>query len=110
MPKLQILRPAVQMARNRTPILAPARPGVVDRVRGSTGVRDRERIRTRDEGQCQQCKREGREHINIGVDVDHIKPLWKGGSDDDSNKELLCDEHHKAKSALEARERARLGL
>lgn len=107
--KLRILMSGLQPARSRQPVMAPARPGVVDRVRGSTGVRDRERIRKRDEGQCQACIRERREHISIGVDVDHIKPLWDGGSDDDSNKELLCDEHHKAKSALEARQRARLG-
>lgn len=104
--KLRILKTAVRMAGQRSLAPAPDRPEATERVRGSKGVKDRERIRERDEGQCQQCKREGSAHIRIGAEVDHIVPLWKGGSDDDSNKELLCDEHHLAKSRREAAERA----
>ena len=106
--KLRIHKAAVRMAGQRALKRVPDQPEATERVRGSRGVKDRERIRARDAGQCQQCKREDRQHIRIGTEVDHIKPLWKGGSDDDDNKELLCDEHHKAKSKRETVERARL--
>lgn len=103
--KLQTLKPRLQAARSRLPVLATARPDVVERKRGSAGVRDRERIRRRDCGLCQECKRNGR--VAMGAAVDHIVPLWKGGSDDDANKELLCAPCHDVKSAREARERVR---
>lgn len=103
--KLTTLKPRLGGTGSRVATLAPIRPDTVPRVRGWKGVQDRNRIRARDGGQCQQCKREGREHIGLGVAVDHIVPLWKGGSDDDSNKEMLCKEHHDAKSAREAAER-----
>lgn len=62
------------------------------RKTGGSAVKDRERIRARDKGLCQACLRSGR--ITIGDDVDHIVPLSSGGSDDDSNKELLCRSCH----------------
>jgi 5-methylcytosine-specific restriction protein A len=109
MPKLQTLKPRLQAAGNRLATLAPVRPDTVQRKRGYAGVKDRQRIRARDNGLCQQCRREGR--ITIGYPVDHIVPLWKGvergGTDADSNKETLCDPCHDAKSAREAAERAR---
>ena len=102
--KLQTLKPRLQAASGRLPVLSPARPDVIERKRGSAGVRDRDRIRRRDCGLCQECKRNGR--VAMGAAVDHIVPLWKGGSDDDVNKELLCTPCHDVKSAREARERA----
>lgn len=105
MAKLQTLRPSLQQAGNRVAMLPTQRPDTVERKRGSAGVRDRERIRARDCGLCQECKRNGR--TSIGAAVDHITPLWNKGSDDDSNKELLCQPCHDAKSAREAKERAR---
>ncbi len=76
----------------------------VERKRGSAGVRDRAKIRARDMGQCQECKRQGRSQL--GHVVDHKTPLHMGGDDLDSNKELLCNECHDAKSAREAGARA----
>jgi 5-methylcytosine-specific restriction protein A len=108
MPKLQTLKPRLQAAGNRLATLTPVRPDTVQRKRGWAGVKDRERIRARDCGLCQECRRQGR--VSVGTVVDHIIPLWKGGSDDDSNKELLCQTPcHDAKSAREAAERARGG-
>lgn len=101
--KLTTLKPRLQSAGALLPTLA-ARPNVVERKRGYAGVMDRRRIRERDCGLCQQCKREGR--TTAGYPVDHIVPLWDGGSDDDSNKETLCVPCHDAKSAREARQRA----
>lgn len=107
MPKLQTLKPRLQAAGSRLATLAPVRPGTVQRKRGWAGVKDRERIRARDNGLCQECLRNNR--TTIGHPVDHIVPLWKGGSDDDSNKETLCDPCHDTKTAREAAERARGG-
>jgi len=103
--KLQTLRSSVRPAASRVTMLPTQRPDTVERKRGSAGVRDRERIRARDSGLCQECKRNGR--TSIGAAVDHIIPLWKGGSDDDSNKELLCAPCHDVKTVREAKDRAR---
>lgn len=68
----------------------------------------RERIFKRDKYLCQICLTAGRltpvqlhgpEH---GV-CDHIKPLGKGGSDDDSNLQTICQACDKAKTSLESR-------
>lgn len=102
--KLPTLKPRLSTVGARITSLAQ-RPGTVERKRGWAGVQDRNRIRARDCGLCQECKRSGR--ISLGVAVDHIVPLWAGGSDDDANKELLCQPCHDAKTAREAVQRAR---
>jgi 5-methylcytosine-specific restriction protein A len=102
--KLQILKNNLQPAASSATPLAQAQLNTVERVRGWRGVRDRNRIRERDCGLCQQCLRGG--SVSVGAAVDHIVPLWRGGSDDDSNKELLCQPCHDAKSAVEASQRA----
>lgn len=85
-------------------MLPVQRPDTVERKRGSAGVRDRDFIRARDCGLCQECKRKGR--TTLGGPVDHIIPLWKGGSDGERNKELLCVGCHDIKTAREAKDRA----
>lgn len=103
--KLATLKSRLQSSAPRVSTLT-ARPGVVvERKRGYAGVLDRRRIRERDCGLCQQCKREGR--TTAGYPVDHIIALADGGTDDDDNKETLCQPCHDAKSAREARQRAR---
>jgi len=103
--KLQQLRTQLRPAASKVTMLPTQRPETVERRRGSAGVRDRDRIRARDCGLCQECKRNGR--MTLGGPVDHICPLWKGGSDDDINKEVLCVPCHDAKTAREAAERSR---
>lgn len=100
--RLTTLKSRLQTVGARLPTLT-ARPGTVERKRGYAGVMDRKRIRERDCGLCQECKRQGR--VSPGHPVDHIVPLWAGGSDDDSNKETLCVPCHDAKTAREARQR-----
>jgi len=95
--KLNKLKPRLQTLSATKLQALPA--GTVERKRGSAGVKDRNRIRERDCGLCQNCQHAGR-------DVDHDVPLWAGGSDDESNKRLLCDVRHDAKSKLEASQRA----
>lgn len=54
---------------------------------------------------CLHCQGEGL--VTQAQEVDHTIPLWAGGADDDSNFTSLCVEHHKAKTAREASQRAR---
>jgi 5-methylcytosine-specific restriction protein A len=77
----------------------------IERKRGSAGVKDRNAIKARDMGLCQECKRNGL--VSLGVVVDHIVPLEDGGSDESNNKECLCKSCHDAKTAYEATQRAR---
>lgn len=76
---------------------------VIERKRGNTGIKDRNEIKRRDNGLCQICLRAGRSRM--GSEVDHIVPLCVGGSDEASNKELVCRECHTQKTAREASER-----
>lgn len=41
------------------------------------------------------------------VDVDHILPLWSGGSNANDNLEALCVDCHKQKTVAEAKARAK---
>ncbi len=59
----------------------------------------RKSILARDQGLCQQCKRESR--VWPAKDVDHIIAKSKGGTDDPSNLESLCHTHHSQKTARE---------
>lgn len=86
------------------PTLARLGSFAIERKRGGAGVRDRNKIRERDCGLCQECKRNG--FARTGAQVDHITPLWKGGSDESGNKELLCCDCHDAKTKRETAERA----
>jgi 5-methylcytosine-specific restriction protein A len=107
-PKLQTLKPRIQTSNtSRLQTLNVVRPGMVERKRGSAGVKDRQRIKTRDYGLCVMCQAAGR--VSIGAVVDHRIPLWNGGSDEDDNKQTLCHPCHDEKTALEACERAGRG-
>jgi 5-methylcytosine-specific restriction endonuclease McrA len=101
--KLQTLKSGLRAAPSSRLQVLSARPLTVDRKRGSAGVKDRAKIKQRDCGLCQECKRCG--CVTIGDVVDHIIPLWNGGSDEDDNKELLCNPCHDAKTAAEAGQR-----
>lgn len=100
--KLRTLKPRIGMASSMR--LNMAQPATVERKRGRAGVEDRDRIKSRDCGLCQQCLADGR--VALGVVVDHKTPLWAGGSDADENKWLLCNDCHDVKTAREASERA----
>lgn len=52
---------------------------------------------------CPECERHG---VLRGWDeLDHIVPLFKGGTDDRDNLVGLCAVHHAAKTALDLRRR-----
>jgi 5-methylcytosine-specific restriction protein A len=107
MARLQTLKPRITVARTSQLQVLQARPGTVERKRGSAGVKDRNRIKERDNGLCVACLAAGR--VRLGAVVDHRVPLWDGGSDEDENKQLLCDPCHDAKTAREAGQRAGAG-
>lgn len=100
MPRLQTLKTNLTRLESRQ---AQAMP-VVERKRGRAGVADRDRVRERDNGLCQECKRKGK--ATSATIVDHIFPLHLSGSDHDSNKQLLCKPCHDKKSKQEGAARS----
>lgn len=98
----------------RVPMLNTQRAPVLStesqRIAGTTLQRIRQRVLRRAQGlcECEKCRAPGvvplpAEH------VDHIVPLWEGGSDDphdDSNRQALSIPCHNEKSAAEAKRRA----
>lgn len=49
---------------------------------------------------CVTCKKHGR--TTAATQIDHVRPLWDGGQDDEGNRQGLCDECHRKKTAAEA--------
>jgi 5-methylcytosine-specific restriction enzyme A len=48
---------------------------------------------------CAECKRQGR--IKLAEEIDHIIPLHKGGTYEDSNLQGLCKPCHQEKTAAD---------
>ncbi|WP_075359812.1 HNH endonuclease [Caballeronia sordidicola] len=63
------------------------------------------RIRARDNNSCQVCQA----RVSPGMVV-HIVPTRRGGSEDDSNLKLLCDECFRLKRAKDAGHRVKTGV
>lgn len=55
----------------------------------------RKYVFTRDKYQCQSC---GQTHQETGLTIDHIIPLAKGGSNDISNLQTLCQKCNQRKT------------
>lgn len=53
----------------------------------------------RDKYLCQPCLRTGR--YTQADEVDHIQSLASGGTDDAANLQAICEDCHKAKTAIE---------
>jgi 5-methylcytosine-specific restriction protein A len=68
----------------------------VERPRGRILQRLRGRIM---QGQplCRMCDEKGL--VTPGAEMDHIVPLFMGGTNDDENLQMLCVECHRKKSA-----------
>lgn len=77
-----------------------ARPNAAARGYCSPGwFATRKRILIRDEYQCRSCKKLC--HAKCDAHIDHIIPKSKGGSDDESNLQLLCRSCHARKTLEE---------
>ena len=101
--KLTTLKSTLQRLPNRM----GAQPLETQRIRGRRAVDRRARWLAL-HPLCCMCEAEGK--TRAGDVVDHIEPLWKGGKDDESNFQTLCQvPHHEAKTKAEAAERARGG-
>jgi len=48
---------------------------------------------------CVQCSREGR--LTLATELDHVVPLFKGGQDDDDNRQGLCSPCHERKTRVD---------
>ena len=67
-----------------------------ERIRGRILQRLRGRI-MQDQPLCKMCEDKG--FVTPGAEMDHIQPLFMGGSNDDDNLQMLCVECHRKKSA-----------
>lgn len=95
MSRLTGLKPRINSLHARTTALTTS----TARTRGSRWMAIRKRVMTRDGGLCVHCRRAGR--VTLGEEVDHITPLERGGTDNESNLQLLCKACHCAKSAAD---------
>ena len=69
---------------------------MTDRIRGRRLQRIRAQV-LRDNPLCVMCKANGR--VTLATQVDHIKALVNGGTDTADNRQGLCDECHRVKTA-----------
>ena len=79
---------------NRVPILEQ-KAGTEKRIRGSTWMKARDRIALARGYRCAVCGRVWQPRLD---QVDHIIELADGGTNDDSNLQLLCNECHESKT------------
>jgi 5-methylcytosine-specific restriction protein A len=91
--KVAKLKPKVGMLATNLGSIAP-----VERMRGSRRQKRNYRLLA-DEPMCRQCK------TRVAMEIDHIRPLSEGGTEDESNLQPLCVECHSIKSADEASRR-----
>jgi 5-methylcytosine-specific restriction protein A len=65
----------------------------------STAFQRRRALLLRANPLCVHCARSGL--VTVATELDHIKPLHQGGTDDDGNLQGLCTECHRIKTAAE---------
>ena len=99
---LRTLRPPLPELRSGPPSLTVS---ATLRTRGRAWQDLRAQVLARDCGRCQACARLGR--VRLAAEVDHVRELADGGTDEPGNLQALCADCHQAKS--EAARLARLG-
>lgn len=68
---------------------------------------DRRRLIRRRGPHCEKCG--WTDPTGETLEADHIVPIYKGGADDISNKQLLCADCHKDKTVAEQSDGSHLG-
>ena len=86
-------RPRVQELR---PTIRPATVSAQLRTRGGAWMALRAAVLARDCGMCQVCKLAGR--LTLARDVDHVRELADGGTDDMGNLQAICGPCHVGKT------------
>lgn len=71
---------------------------MTERVRGWKLQRLRRRL-MQENPLCVKCDERG--EVRAATELDHIVPLFKGGSNDEGNLQLLCEECHREKTAAD---------
>jgi len=99
MAKIPALKPTIQMINIYQGTKLIPKTGT-ERLRGRHLSKIRRRIMARDAYTCQSCG-----IVTRHGEVDHIVQLSRGGLEDDSNRQYLCVECHKEKTAREAGEK-----
>ena len=96
---MKMLKTGPRILKAKTP------PAQAETARTTGGNWMKMRRETLDENpRCVMCEAEG--VITPAKEVDHIVPLWAGGTDAKANRQGLCCECHRKKTALEASVRA----
>ena len=107
MTKLTMLKPRLlPTSTSRVPVQQAA-VGGTPRIRGRHWMKMKTDALVASDHWCVACLAEGKQ--TSAIQVDHKTPLWRGGSNDPSNLQGLCKDHHDEKTAREAAERARGG-
>ena len=91
------------IATTRLPTLQ-TKAGATPRIRGDAWMATRRHVMQRDKYTCAACGA-----IRMDHEVDHRTPLEQGGSNEDSNLQLLCSgvgRCHDLKTREEAKQRA----
>ncbi|HAV4657514.1 TPA: HNH endonuclease [Acinetobacter baumannii] len=91
--KLQTLKPRLQTQR------ASSKNNWGSGRGGRPWRRLKQKIHTRDEWTCQCCGR-----VTMDLELDHIKNVAQGGTDDEANLQSLCVPCHKEKTQKESRQ------
>ena len=76
----------------------------MSRSKGIVPQRRRNALKRRAGYRCERCGRAGR------LEIDHIKPVFRGGSNDDGNLQALCRGCHIAKTKIDKRPVSEMAL
>jgi 5-methylcytosine-specific restriction protein A len=91
--KLKTLPTRLQLSRSKR-----VKSGV-ERITGGKWVAIKKLFELSNPRICAECDRQGK--VGNGDELDHIVPLWAGGSNDFKNFQWLCIYHHRQKSNAE---------
>jgi len=96
---MKTLKPNIRILDGRI-----AKQGTAERrIDGNTRAAVVKRLSRERPRMCATCYASGK--VRLGMELDHIVPLWAGGSNEVSNLQWLCVPCHRDKTAREAKER-----